>query len=275
MEISVRAAIAMIFSSFLLIPLVLTVLIPFSVIRKNIIFLLLSIGAVMGPVAGLATMTYEFPSLMGGLIGFGLNAVLIKFKVGLAPYDPEVEGHSSVGVGGQSTTTKNDIDKVFPAGYVAEDSTRRRNISDLTEIDVSAIIKQSKRELPDASRVVPSSIPEEMANAASNDDKGVEEKEDVLVIDNRNSINGHWNVEVEADPKAASNDATTIVFVAPSTSSMEGKQPKAGDGDEETEDAINSSGNKATDQIFEPPLVGGRRIFLSIFRTKTLMGRGF
>ena len=251
-EISVRAAICMVFSSFLLIPMILTVLIPFAVIKKNIIFLLLSIATVMGPVAGLASMTYEFPSLMGGLIGFGLTAVLIKFRVGLAAYDPAVDGHSSnsgSGVSEQSTTNSNN-DESSPVDYISEKSSRRRNISDLTEIIVSTVLKQStvkfQEDSPGATTIIPEEVLEADAPSKENDAKD----DDVVVIDNKSSINGHWNVEVEADPEATNDTGTTIVLTAPSTPSVEGKELKK-EGDVET---IGYSKNEA-EPVLEPPLL--------------------
>lgn len=87
--ISYRSSIAMIISAIILLPWVLTVLIPFSVVRKNLIFVYLSTLSVMGPLAGLSFFSYEFPSLLSGLVGCAATAVLIKCKVGLAEQIPK------------------------------------------------------------------------------------------------------------------------------------------------------------------------------------------
>lgn len=81
----------MVVGCFILLPFIMTILVPFKVIRANIIFMFLSIASVMGPVVALANYNYEFPSLLGGLIGCGLTAMLITFKVGLAPMEPFLE----------------------------------------------------------------------------------------------------------------------------------------------------------------------------------------
>lgn len=89
LEISYQSSIAMIIAASILLPWVLTVLIPFSVVRKNLVFLYLSVFSVMVPLVGLSFVSYEFPSLLAGLVGCVLTAVLIKFRVGMAEQETE------------------------------------------------------------------------------------------------------------------------------------------------------------------------------------------
>lgn len=88
-EISYKAGICLGSTAFILVPLTLWILVPFRLVRKNIIFILLSLLCVVGPSLGMSFVSYEFPSLIGGLIGCGLTAVLIQFRLGLAPLDPD------------------------------------------------------------------------------------------------------------------------------------------------------------------------------------------
>ena len=88
--ISSNAAVSMMIGSAILLPWVLTILIPWQLVRKNITFIYLAtVAGTMGPLLGIAFVSYEFPSLLGGLIGCGISAVLIKFQIGLHPLTPE------------------------------------------------------------------------------------------------------------------------------------------------------------------------------------------
>ncbi|CAB9520620.1 Putative L-lactate permease [Seminavis robusta] len=236
LEISMKAAICMLVSSFILIPFILTILIPFAVVKRNIIFLFLSIGCVMGPLVGLATINYEFPSLIGGLVGCGLNAILIKFKVGMAEQNdddfaesakPAAESTNEAGGEEDDDEDNNDPNR----GY-------HRAISDLTEIPVKSVTFQGTTTL--ASTTAPTKEAESHATTdksdndetagdganASKDDKEVEAGDDDGSIKNlKSSMTGNWNIEVQKDNDEApnmeeenENGSRTVVYVAPSTS---------------------------------------------------------
>jgi L-lactate permease len=87
-EIAFKGVICTSIGAFFLIPFTLIILIPWVVVRKNIIFVMLSLCTVCLPAVGIAYVSYEFPSLIGGMVGCGLTAVLISFRIGLAPLDP-------------------------------------------------------------------------------------------------------------------------------------------------------------------------------------------
>eukprot|EP01025_Chloroclados_australasicus_P003894 TRINITY_DN10928_c1_g3_i4.p1 TRINITY_DN10928_c1_g3~~TRINITY_DN10928_c1_g3_i4.p1 ORF type:complete len:353 (-),score=27.17 TRINITY_DN10928_c1_g3_i4:103-1161(-) len=52
-------------------------------IRRNIVFIILSISSVVWPSIGLAYLTYEFPSLVGGMVGVIVTGVLAYYQIGL------------------------------------------------------------------------------------------------------------------------------------------------------------------------------------------------
>jgi lactate permease len=87
-EVSYKAGISLAIGACILIPLCLTFLMPFALVKKNIIFIYLSLLVCIGPSVGITFVSYEFPALIGGLVGCGFTALLIKFKVGLSPLDP-------------------------------------------------------------------------------------------------------------------------------------------------------------------------------------------
>ncbi|CAJ1946792.1 unnamed protein product [Cylindrotheca closterium] len=83
MSISSQAAVAIGTGCLVLLPWVLTILLPWKLIRKNLLFIYLAIIGTMGPLLGISFASYEFPSLIGGLVGIGITGALISFKVGL------------------------------------------------------------------------------------------------------------------------------------------------------------------------------------------------
>ena len=81
--ISQKSAVALGLTGMIIIPFMLSILVPWRVVMHNWLFVLLSLLVTIGPSAALAHFNYEFPSLMGGLVGCLLNAVLIKYRVGI------------------------------------------------------------------------------------------------------------------------------------------------------------------------------------------------
>jgi len=86
LDISFKAAVALCVSAFVWIPFILTILVPRAVVRQNVGFVYAALAVTIGPSVGLAYVNYEFPSLIGGLLGTGLTAFLIKRKVFLRAF---------------------------------------------------------------------------------------------------------------------------------------------------------------------------------------------
>jgi L-lactate permease len=106
-EISFKAAIAMCFGSFLLVPLCLRIVIPWELVKHNLVFIFCSLATVMGPVTGISLVSFEFPALIGGMIGCAGTAVLIRFKVGLSEaHSDDVDGREVLDIG---TVSENSI----------------------------------------------------------------------------------------------------------------------------------------------------------------------
>jgi L-lactate permease len=82
-EISKKAAVTLTFCGLILIPMILSVVVPAAMIKNNILFILLSFSSCVGSSLGIAFFSYEFPALLGGLIGCFLTALLINRKIGL------------------------------------------------------------------------------------------------------------------------------------------------------------------------------------------------
>ena len=81
LSVSRKAAVALAVACFMWMPWILTLLVPASVVRRNLGFICLALLVTVGPSAGIAMVNYEFPALIGGLVGTTLTAVLIKYKV--------------------------------------------------------------------------------------------------------------------------------------------------------------------------------------------------
>ena len=95
-EISYKAGIALAIGSFLLIPLVLTIIVPWNMVKSNGIFVMASLCTVVLPSVAISFVSYEFPSLIGGLVGCMLTSLLIKYQVGLKPIpDDHYDNHET------------------------------------------------------------------------------------------------------------------------------------------------------------------------------------
>eukprot|EP00122_Pirum_gemmata_P010421 Pgem_evm1s9636 len=91
-EIGLQAAIGLLMVSLITPLLACLYLIPRKVIFQNLIFFYLSIFSVMGPVVVISLFSYEFPTILGGLFGLGITALLVKFKIGLKALNPDDMG---------------------------------------------------------------------------------------------------------------------------------------------------------------------------------------
>ena len=94
-EISFYSAVALVVAAFLLVPFVFATIVPSKDVKHNLLFIVLAIGGSMVPLLGISTVSYEFPSLLGGIIGMGITAALIKLKIGLKPIDHIESIHES------------------------------------------------------------------------------------------------------------------------------------------------------------------------------------
>ncbi len=59
-------------------------ILPWSALRPSLGFVALSTGACVGPYVALASVNYEFPALVGGMLGLAITVGLAKAGVGLA-----------------------------------------------------------------------------------------------------------------------------------------------------------------------------------------------
>lgn len=76
----------------LLIPIIaIRFLVGWKNIFRSIIFIYLSILSAVGPAIGLSYFSFEFPSLVGGLIGLFVTGILVKFRIGLREFLPDLE----------------------------------------------------------------------------------------------------------------------------------------------------------------------------------------
>lgn len=132
-EVSFKGGVCLTISAYFLLPtLVLSILCPFNVIRQNIVFVLLSLSSVMVPVLGMSFVTYEFPSLIGGMIGCVVTAGLIRMRLGLKEYKKDgvtEDRHLKI-----STTAENSI--VQSVAKTREASSMRHN--DIVDQDLEA-----------------------------------------------------------------------------------------------------------------------------------------
>jgi L-lactate permease len=106
--ISQKGAVALAFGAVIVGPWALTVLLPRRMVKSNLLFVLSSLLVTVGPSVGIAMVSYEFPALLGGIIGMGLTATLIKWNVGLKQLgdnDEQELGRSVKDISTVSTTS--------------------------------------------------------------------------------------------------------------------------------------------------------------------------
>mmetsp|Transcript_17991 Transcript_17991/g.49941 ORF Transcript_17991/g.49941 Transcript_17991/m.49941 type:complete len:684 (+) Transcript_17991:105-2156(+) len=89
LEVSYKAGLSLAVGAFILVPICMSFLVPFAMIKKNIVFVFLSLLVCVAPSAGIAVVSYEFPALIGGMVGSILTALMIRFQLGLTPLDRE------------------------------------------------------------------------------------------------------------------------------------------------------------------------------------------
>lgn len=91
LPISQRAAVALAIGAMILMPWILTILVPWKMVKDNLVFVYCATVGTVGPSLAIAFVSFEFPSLMGGLIGCFVTTLLVRWKVGLRPVTEDHE----------------------------------------------------------------------------------------------------------------------------------------------------------------------------------------
>lgn len=91
MEISHRATFCVSTTAFLLMFPILSLLVPWPELRANALFTLMATASTILPSMSLAFVNYEFPSLVGGMVGCTSTALLVRYRVGLADVSAKEE----------------------------------------------------------------------------------------------------------------------------------------------------------------------------------------
>lgn len=97
LDIGIKSAIIHSVAALIIPVIALSFVVKWSEIRANIVFVYLSILSCVVPYLAVAFFNYEFPSLLGGMIGLILSAFLAHRNIGLAPIvgvheRPEIKG---------------------------------------------------------------------------------------------------------------------------------------------------------------------------------------
>ena len=96
-EIGFYSAVALVVCSYLLLPLIFATIVSYKEVKGNLLFIILGISSAMLPMLGISYVSYEFPSLIAGIIGMGVTAILIHFNVGLKPISHDEESIHELG----------------------------------------------------------------------------------------------------------------------------------------------------------------------------------
>ncbi len=100
LEIGAKAATIHCVAALVIPVIALTFALSFAQVRRNIVYVYLSIFSVIAPYFISAQFDYEFPSVLAGAIGVVLSVVIAKAGIGLAKEDtPEMENKEQVSLG--------------------------------------------------------------------------------------------------------------------------------------------------------------------------------
>lgn len=88
-ELSFKVSVCVSLTATILMPFIVGILVPRKLVKENGRFILLSTLSCLIPNIAIASSNYEFPVLAGGMIGITLTSLLIKFQIGLRPYNAE------------------------------------------------------------------------------------------------------------------------------------------------------------------------------------------
>ena len=92
MEVGIKSAMIHGVAALIIPVVALSFVVPWRVIRANIVFVYLSIIACVAPYVVIAHFSYEFPSLLGGIIGLVLSVFLAQWGVGLSRSTDQATG---------------------------------------------------------------------------------------------------------------------------------------------------------------------------------------
>lgn len=97
-------------AAFIIPVMALRLIVSWSEIRKNIVFIYISIFACVIPYFLIAQLNYEFPSLVGGAIGMVISVLVANKGIGLAKVDNTVDSNA--------VTTAQVVKALFPTGLL-------------------------------------------------------------------------------------------------------------------------------------------------------------
>lgn len=122
-QISFKACTALFVAAYLIFPtLVLTKICNFRILLQNWLFIVLGTSAVMIPTFGFSFVSYEFPALVGGMVGCCLNSIIIYFEVGLKDFaNEDVKREEGFGKMDFSTTASFSISTLYRSSIVQKD----------------------------------------------------------------------------------------------------------------------------------------------------------
>eukprot|EP00536_Pseudo-nitzschia_multiseries_P007374 jgi/Psemu1/240174/estExt_Genewise1.C_1730063 len=156
LEVSYKAGLSLAVGAYILIPFCLSFLVPSTLVKKNILFIFLSLLICVGPSAGIAVVSYEFPALIGGMVGTMFTTVLIRFQIGLTPLDRE----------DQPDRDPNEISTVSERGVVASfrAELKRQSIreADAEETQQEESPLSATQESPNGSKVAVRELEDQM-----------------------------------------------------------------------------------------------------------------
>jgi hypothetical protein len=84
-SVGFKAAVVVGVCAYFIVPIAASLVVPWRDVLRGAPFVLLSITGAVAPSVAVALFSYEFPTLLGGLLSLLFTALLVRYKVGLGP----------------------------------------------------------------------------------------------------------------------------------------------------------------------------------------------
>ncbi|CAK0854469.1 unnamed protein product [Prorocentrum cordatum] len=154
------ATVMLVVNALLLVPLIVRVLVPWQDVKKNMLFIYLSILSIMLPMLGISFFSAEFPTIVGGLVGLASTALLIVYGVGLRPVSGKTPQSSA---DAQSDAAAGDVERPPSADQVSDEhpaAAREQQATNAGDIYLDADMIEALANRGNAMNIIPRAVSE-------------------------------------------------------------------------------------------------------------------
>jgi L-lactate permease len=162
------ATMMLVVNALLLVPLIVRVLVPWQDVKRNLVFIYLSVLSIMLPMLGISFFSVEFPTLVAGLIGLVCTALLIVYSVGLRHVDGKNQQSSADAQ--VEAQVADDVQRPPSAEHVEDEhpgAAREQQDSAVEHIRLDADMIETLANQGNAMNIIPREVSEAMLRPVS------------------------------------------------------------------------------------------------------------